>query len=241
MPSENVARPPFMVTLGLLPPYSLEDVHEAYRTRAKTTHPDRGGDAVQFEQLHEAYVRALEYVRFHGSRRRWIGARVEDYVRREALIAEVQRRGGHVDVEANAWIREDLGEEFAQFVDKVVGIHWHGPQVDDEALAYLADERSSLQTLRVLDLADSRVTDRGLVRLKVLTSIRRLDLRGTAVTHRGLRELLSHVPLRWLNVRGTAVGWLGRQRLRWRFPEVKVVSQKGANASQEAPADKSAE
>jgi hypothetical protein len=215
-----------MATLGLLPPYSLEDVHEAYRSRAKVAHPDRGGDTAQFEQLHEAYVRALEYVRFHGSRRHWIGARVEDYIRREALIAEIQKRGGRVDVEANEWIRKDLGEEFAQFVDKLVGIHWHGPQVDDEALAYLAEEQASLQTLRVLDLAGSRVTDRGLPFLRVLSSLHRLDLRGTAVSFRGLRELLPGLHLRWLNVGGTALGWWRRARLRWRFPGLKVVAEK---------------
>jgi hypothetical protein len=215
-----------MATLGLLPPYSLEDVHEAYRTRAKVAHPDRGGDAAQFEQLHEAYERALEYVRFHGSRRRWIGARVEEYLRREALIAEVRRRGGDVDLEGNAWVKEDLGDEFAQFVDKLVGIHWHGPQVDDEALAYLAQERDSLQTLQVLDLAGSRVSDRGLSRLQDLTSIHELDLRGTAVSFRGVRELLPRLHLRRLNVGGTAIGWWGRARLRWQFPGLKVVSEK---------------
>jgi hypothetical protein len=226
MPPENLARPEFMATLGLLPPYSLEDVHEAYRTQAKITHPDRGGDAAQFEQLHEAYERALEYVRFHGSRRRWIGARVEEYIRREAVIAEVQRRGGRVDIEANAWIRQDLGEEFAQLVDKLVGIHWHGPQVDDEALAYLAQERATLQTLRVLDLAGSRVTGRGLQPLRLLTSLERLDLRGTGVSFRAVRDLVSGLHLRWLNVGGTAVGWWGRARLRWRFPGLNVVAQK---------------
>jgi hypothetical protein len=215
-----------MATLGLLPPYSLEDVHEAYRTRAKAAHPDRGGDAGQFEKLHEAYERALEYVRFHGSRRRWIGARVEEYLHREAIIAEVQRRGGRVDIEANDWIREELGEEFAQFVDKLVGIHWHGPQVDDEALAYLAQERASLQTLRVLDLAGSRISDRGLRCLQVLTSIDQLDVRGTAVSYRGVRELLPRLRLRWLNVGGTSIGWWGRARLRWLFPGLKTVSEK---------------
>jgi hypothetical protein len=176
--------------------------------------------------LHEAYERALEYVRFHGSRRHWIGARVDEYIRREALIAEVQRRGGQVDIEANEWIRKDMGEEFAQFVDKVVGIHWHGAQVDDEALVYLAQEEASLQTLRVLDLADSRVSDRGLHQLQVLTSIHQLDLRGTAVSFRGVRELLSRLHLRWLNVGGTAIGGWGRARLRWWFPGLKVVSEK---------------
>ena len=38
-----------MVTLGLLPPYTLEDIRAAYREKAKTLHPDRGGTPADFE------------------------------------------------------------------------------------------------------------------------------------------------------------------------------------------------
>jgi curved DNA-binding protein CbpA len=58
-----------MVTLGLLPPYTLEDIRAAHREKAKTLHPDRGGTRADFETLHEAYERAQEYVRFHLDRR----------------------------------------------------------------------------------------------------------------------------------------------------------------------------
>lgn len=214
-------RPPFMVTLGLLPPYTAEDVHEAYRTRAKTAHPDAGGDTAQFERLHEAYERALEYLRFHGSRRQWIGARVEEYVRREALIAEIRRFGGSVDVESNEWVKEDLGEEFAQLVDKLVGVHLSGPGVGDEAIAFLVREQALLQTVRLLDLSGSRISDRGLVQLRALTNLRRLDLRGTPVTYRGLRRLLPMPHLEAVRVGGSRVGWWGRVRLRWAYPDVQ--------------------
>ena len=49
-----------MMTLGLLPPYTREDIQAAYREKAKTTHPDHGGSVTDFEELHEAYERAQQ-------------------------------------------------------------------------------------------------------------------------------------------------------------------------------------
>ena len=46
-----------MIVLGLLPPYSLDDVHKAYKAKALIAHPDRGGAAADFladdRALHE--------------------------------------------------------------------------------------------------------------------------------------------------------------------------------------------
>src|SRR5260370_13383814 len=87
-------RPPFMVTLGLLPPYTHEDIHVAYREKAKTTHPDRGGSATDFEKLHEAYERAQAYMRFHLDRRQWLAAQVERYALQDIVVYEVRRLRG---------------------------------------------------------------------------------------------------------------------------------------------------
>ena len=48
--------------LGLLPPYSLDDVKFAYRGKALETHPDRGGTMDDFLKVREAYERAVEFV-----------------------------------------------------------------------------------------------------------------------------------------------------------------------------------
>ena len=63
------ARLDFMVLLGLLPPYSAEDIRKAFKTKAKTAHPDGGGDQAAFKRLRDAYERALEYAEFWKSRR----------------------------------------------------------------------------------------------------------------------------------------------------------------------------
>ena len=55
-------------------------------------------------------------------------------------------------------------------------------------------------SLRLLDLAESRITDEGLRHLRVFMNLRQLDLRGTRITNQRF-ELL-----RWLpNLEGLAI------------------------------------
>jgi Leucine-rich repeat (LRR) protein len=221
--SKRDRRPQFMVALGLLPPYSVEDVKQAFRGKAKATHPDGGGDAAQFIQLREAYERALEFTQLHEDRRGWIGARIEKYMSRELIVDEVQRWGGRVDMESNVWLERSYGPDLSRIVDRLAGIHLCGPQVGDEALNVLAEDHPALKELRLLDLSQSRISDKALNRLRGLKSLNRLDLRDTPISNRGL-QLLNHLPdLDWLQLGGTSVNWWGRARLRWSFPKLEVV------------------
>ena len=77
-----------MVTFGLSPPYTLEDVKAAYYSRARRVHPDHGGSAESFRQLHDAFEQAQEYVAFRGNRRGWIAGKMDGYV---SLLAAVER------------------------------------------------------------------------------------------------------------------------------------------------------
>jgi ribosome-binding ATPase YchF (GTP1/OBG family) len=52
--------------LGLLPPVTAEDVKQAYLAKARTAHPDRGGDAAAFMRLQKAFDEANDYVKFKG-------------------------------------------------------------------------------------------------------------------------------------------------------------------------------
>ena len=73
-------RPAFAVTLGLLPPYSMDDVKRAYRDKVKDAHPDRGGDRETFDRIQKAFEEAAEYLKFRQDRRLWIAARMDEYV-----------------------------------------------------------------------------------------------------------------------------------------------------------------
>src|SRR5438128_1196307 len=96
------ARPPFMVALGLLPPYTLEDVRRAYFDRALLAHPDRGGSAEEFNKLHEAYTQATEYAGFRVSRLHWLGAWIEQYAAQQRVVADLKGLGGNVELEQSS-------------------------------------------------------------------------------------------------------------------------------------------
>jgi len=54
LPSPDSKRP-WNVVIGVLPTASEEAVREAYRNKAKQTHPDHGGDAVAFQEVRAAW------------------------------------------------------------------------------------------------------------------------------------------------------------------------------------------
>lgn len=47
--------------LGISPDATATEVRDAYRSRAKETHPDRGGSSEEFKQLQEAYTTAKDH------------------------------------------------------------------------------------------------------------------------------------------------------------------------------------
>jgi hypothetical protein len=216
-------RPDFMAVLGLLPPYTLEDVREAYRVKALAAHPDRGGDAAEFNRLSEAYDRATEYVTLQGDRRAWIAAQVESHLAQEEVAAEVRRLGGQVEYESMQWVKATWGEGFELLADRLRSIRARGLSDGDAFLAYLSGR--NLPYLSGLDLANSHVTDAGLRHLSGFPVLQWLDLTGADVTTAGMREALEHVAsLVYLNVKGTRLGWFGRRSLSRQFPRVRVVT-----------------
>lgn len=222
---DRLHRPEFMATLGLLPPYALEDVREAYRQRVLKAHPDRGGDAAEFVRLSEAYDKAVEYVTFRGDRRAWIATQVEHHLALEEVTAAVRERGGNVEVESMEWVKESWGEGFEVLASRLRCIRVRDQADGDAFLAYLKSK--PLPYLAGLDLRSCVITDAGLESLAGREVLQWLDLAGTAVTHRGVNDLLSRLPsLAWLNVRGTDVGWLRRQMLQRSYPHVKLVADR---------------
>jgi hypothetical protein len=213
-----------MAALGLLPPYTAEDVRMAYRERAKQVHPDHGGSMRDFVKLQEAYEKALEYTNFCTGRRQWLAAQVERYVEQEEVIAEVRRRGGEIEVEEVDWLKRSIGEDFAVLTDRLRGIRLQGLRDGDDFLHQLAVHRRALEYLLWLDLAGSRISDEGLLQLAGLPLLQRLDVAGAPVTPRGLEVLESLPHLRWLNLSGTPVGWWKRWRLHRSHPQLEIVA-----------------
>jgi hypothetical protein len=215
-------RPSFMETLGLLPPYTSEDVHAAYREKAKTAHPDHGGSESEFEALHGAYEHAQEYLRFHQDRRHWLAGQVERYVAQEKVINEVRWRGGEVEIEQVDWMKRSFGD-FAVLTEMLRGIRLRGPAADDSFLEHLGEHAAALAHLLWLDVSGGRISDRGVLQLQALKNLRRLDVSATPISVKALRIVQELPDLEWLNLTGAPIGWWARWRLRQSFPRLRVA------------------
>lgn len=222
--SPGDTRPEFMIFLELLPPYTLDDVHKAYKVRALALHPDRGGATADFLKLQDCYAQAQEYVNFQEGRRHWLATQVEPYLRQQEIVAEIERRGGSAEVEGLGWMQRSFGD-FAALAERLRGIRLRDSPGGDEFLKYLAENASQMRYLRYLDLAGSAVTDAGLAHLTTLRELARINLAGTRVTANGLKVLAGLPQLEWINVAGVPVGWWARLQLRRILPGVKLTTE----------------
>jgi len=217
-------RPECMTVLGLLPPYTLDDVHKAYKARALTVHPDRGGSQAAFLALQEAYEQAQGYVTFRAGRQQWLAAQVEPYLKQQEIAAAAEQFGGRATIESIDWMNQSFGD-FAVLAERLKAIELRDYPDGDQFLEYLAANGKLLRFLRDLDLAGSAVSDAGLKFLVELVELRRVNLARTRVTEAGLGFLDALPELKEINVAGTAVGWWARRRLRKRLPGVEIVAQ----------------
>jgi hypothetical protein len=215
-----------MQRLGLLPPYTVEDVKKAYRQLARAAHPDAGGDAQTFAALHADYEHALSLAGFQESRRQWLGERVEQYAERERLIRRIEEHGGRCVLQRPDAYLPDFGPDYAEILRELVAVHLAGPDVTDSVLAWLP-ESGVFSEVHYLDLSDSRVTDRGLQRLENC-GLLGLNVQGAAITARSVPSIQAMPRLEWIHLGRTRIGLWGRWRLRRARPDVEVATARHA-------------
>ncbi len=217
-------RPKFLAVLGVLWPCTVADVKQAYLERAKHLHPDKGGSPAEFAALQHAFEQSLQYAEFHSGRTRWLAGTVERYLLLEQFCTQLRQRGARLEVESVAWLRDEIGEDFAQLLESISVIAWNGLAVDDASLRWLTNDPSLLVAMHWLDLSDSGITDDGLACLTCLPSLRRLDLHRTSVTARGLAVIDKLPNLISVGLMGVPLGWLAKRRLRRRHPLLTLLT-----------------
>jgi hypothetical protein len=218
-------RPDFLVILGLLPPVTVDDVKQAYLEKAKTTHPDRGGNADEFVALQKAFEQATEYARFKASRMEWLSQWVGQYAEQEATIAEVQALGGSVEIAGNDLLGNSIGNDFATVLERLISMRLSGPRIDDAFLVSLASRRQTFASLQKLELIDTQVTSVGAQQLQYFGSLRHLDLTGTHVSLRTAQSLLGKLDqLETLVLHNSGIGWLDVTKLRLSHLRVSISS-----------------
>jgi len=219
---DHPGRPEFLVKLGLLLPCNEQDVKEAYLAKVRKVHPDVGGDIHDFIELQEAFESALEYARFQATRTGWLATNIERYALQEKVIARIKELGGHVELAQINWLAHEIGEDFAQVMERLVGIHCQGAAFDDRIIDFLVKHQSALGYLKKLDLSESGITDAGLLRLRVFTNLHELDISRTDVGNAGLKVLNHLTHLEWLGLEETSVNVLGYLQLGWNRPYLQV-------------------
>lgn len=216
-------RPEFMVKLGLLPPYTLEDVDAAYRDKAKAVHPDRNGSAAEFKELREAVECARAHVQIRQGRRQWLANNVDRYVAQEEVCGAIRRRGGQCELEDINWLKQSLGD-FAVVTERLRVIRLRDQADGDALLDYLFRNKPALEYMVHLDLAGSHVTDNGMSLVGGFRGLSHLNLARTHITEAGLKVIPSLPNLQWLNLARTSVGCLARHRLRRACRRLAIVT-----------------
>ncbi len=218
-------RPECMETLGLAPPYTAEDVKQAYFERARRVHPDRGGSAADFQRLHEAFEQAQEFVAFRGDRRGWIAEKMSAYVAVQNAIERVEQIGAQVVTRTVDWLEKSVGD-FAQLTETVETVRLEDSPRGDQLLQVLVEERPALRILTAVELPGCQVSDQSLLLLSVYQELRRLDLRRTPITSEGLRIVEEIPSLQQIDLDGVAAGWWARRRVQAKLRKRRATAGK---------------
>ncbi len=206
-------RPDYMIELGLAPPYTQEDVMQAYYAKAKQVHPDHGGTAEGFRALQEAFEKAKQYTDFRVDRRNWIATNMEAYLAVRRVIERLESLGAEVITNAVDWLEKSFGD-FAQLTETITAVRLVDSSRGDELIAAMVDERDTLGNMTQLQLSGCQLSDAAAQRLDVFKQLKQLDLSGTPVTNDSLWFVDELPSLESLNLQGTKVGWWMRRKVK---------------------------
>ncbi|MEM8678949.1 MAG: hypothetical protein AAGF97_06340 [Planctomycetota bacterium] len=205
-------RPEFMAILGLLPPYSREDVKRAYLAKVRTAHPDHGGEISAFRRIQDAYEAARQYVEFKSDKRSWIAAQVDRYVELSKLEAQLRGHGAEIEYQQIDWLYKSYGD-FAELTATVHAIKLQDSPAGNEVARLLVAERTLVGGLKHLEMIRCELTDDAVLPLSCFQLLEHLDLSGNKVTRQSA-SLAGTIPtLREFRLDDTSVGMWEKMKL----------------------------
>ena len=208
-------RPDFMAKLGLAPPYSAEDVKHAYLAKVKEAHPDHGGTAQAFAELHEAYLQAQEFLNIKGDSLRWIGNRMQDYLESRELTAQLRELGAEVETASIDWLRRSFGD-FAELTEAILSVSMNHAtrEAADAALTAMTAALTATHRLTRLELPGCSITDTEIDKIMVFKGLTHLNLAGNAISSAAAQSLVNRLPsLAEFDITDTQVGWWAKRRI----------------------------
>lgn len=206
-------RPDYMVELGLAPPYTQDDVMQAYRAKAKKVHPDHGGSVEEFRVLQEAFEKAKQYTEFRTDRRQWIASKMDEYLAVQRVFDRLEAFGAEVKTNAVDWLEKSFGD-FAQLTETVTSIKLHNSNQAMDLLTAMVEEREALGNLTNLELVSCRLTDDAVQYLDNFKQLKHLNLSGNPITGEGLYFVDDLPALEELLLDDTQVGWWMKRKVR---------------------------
>jgi hypothetical protein len=201
-----------MATLGLLPPYTLEDVKRAYLDKVRTAHPDHGGAIEDFRLIQDAYEEAQRYVEFRSNKRSWIAAQMDRYLAFQELEAHLKRLGADVVIQQTDWLQKSYGD-FAELTASVQSIRLVDSPAGQEVMNLLVVNRTGASSLKRLELMGCGLTDEAVLSLSCFQLLEYLDLSRNKLTKR-VTALADAIPqLSVFRLNGTSVGLWDKMKL----------------------------
>ncbi len=210
--SKKDERPEFMVALGLLPPYTPEDVKHAYLHKVKAAHPDKGGTVEQFNALQEAYEQAKQYVEFRGDRRGWIAGKMDHYVEVQRVVDMLEELGAEAETDAVDWLQKSFGD-FSLLTENIVRVRLADSPDGDKFIGHLIAEHAMLSGLKSIELPGCTVSDEAVYRLAVFEQLTNLDLSRTPVSGNAMAVVDELPLLRTVELEGSKVGWWAKRKV----------------------------
>ena len=179
--STRDARPDYMIVLGVAPPYTEEDINQAFRVQAKRVHPDHGGSSREFHALQTAYEKAKQYVEFRADRRQWIAGKMTAYLNTREVIEAMEQLGAQVTSNAVDWLEKSFGD-FAQLTETITAVRLEHSVDADDLILYMVAHRDELGGMTRLELPGCSVSDDAVLQLEAFQQLRHLDLSSTPIT-----------------------------------------------------------
>ena len=202
-----------MIVLGVAPPYTEEDINQAFRDKAKLVHPDHGGTAGEFHTLQTAYEKARANVAFRSNRRQWIANRMAEYLGTREVHDQIEQFGAQVTSNAVDWLEKSFGD-FAQLTETITAVRLERSVRADELIRYMVTHSSELSGLTKLEFPGCKISDESVLQLEAFQQLRHLDLSDTPITKSALWIVDAVLNLEWVELTGTRVGWWMRRRVR---------------------------
>lgn len=201
-----------MAVLGVAPPYTEADVKQAYLLKAKALHPDRGGNAHEFNALHEAFQRAEQYLEFKRDSRAWIAKHMQGYLDSRDVGDTLRSYGAQVVAATIDWLQRSFGD-FAELTESIIRVRLEDSARAEQMIEYMLQHVPALGRMTHLELPGCQLSEESVRRLSAFEQLMHLDLSRVPVSKSVRPVVAALTNLESINLDGTRVGWWSRRRI----------------------------